>query len=94
MDISVSSNFERLLWFLIHSVSNAQDAQERREAAGIQVKEWQTDLKTKGEFKVEQKVLDAAKVDFGSERVSDAETVIRLAMSINGLTLQARRATY
>lgn len=75
MDILISSNFERLLWFLTYSVSNAQDVQERRKAAGIQVKEWQTDLKTKGGFKVEQKVLDAAKVDFGSERVSDAETV-------------------
>lgn len=75
MDILVSSNFERLLWFLIYSVSNAQDVQGRRQAAGIQVKEWQTDLKTKGGFNVEQKVLNAAKVDFGSERVSDAETV-------------------
>lgn len=31
--------------------------------------EWQTDLKIKGGFDVEQKVLDAAKKDFASERV-------------------------
>lgn len=77
MDILVSSNFERLLWFIAYDVygSDVTGVQERRQAAGLKVKEWQTDLKTKGGFSVEKKVLDAAKADFTSERVSDAETV-------------------
>ena len=77
MDILVSSNFERLLWFLAYDVygSNTASVRERRQAASSKVKEWQTDLKTKGGFGVEQKVLDTAKKDFTSERVSDVETV-------------------
>ncbi|KAH8801767.1 tryptophan synthase beta subunit-like PLP-dependent enzyme [Xylogone sp. PMI_703] len=77
MDILVSSNFERLLWIIAHDVygSDTTSVQERRQTAGSKVKEWQTDLKTKGGFSVEKKVLDAAKADFASERVSDAETV-------------------
>lgn len=47
--------------------------QERRQIAVLKVKEWQTSLKTKGGFCVEQEVLDAAKADFVSEWVSDAE---------------------
>jgi threonine synthase len=77
MDILVSSNFERLLWFIAYDVygSDMMGVQERRQAAGLKVKEWQANLKTKGGFSVEKKVLDAAKADFASERVSDAETV-------------------
>ncbi|KAI9742272.1 MAG: threonine synthase [Claussenomyces sp. TS43310] len=77
MDILVSSNFERLLWFIAYDVygSDTMGVQERRQAAGLKVKEWQTSLKTRGGFNVEKKVLDAAKAHFASERVSDAETV-------------------
>ncbi|KAL8702586.1 MAG: hypothetical protein Q9201_004245 [Fulgogasparrea decipioides] len=77
MDILVSSNFERLLWFVAFDVygSDPMNVKERRQAAGSKVKEWQTDLKTKGGFSVEKKVLDAAKAHFTSERVSDAETI-------------------
>lgn len=77
MDILVSSNFERLLWFIAYDVygSVAMSVQERRQTAGLKIKEWQTDLKTNGGFSVEKKVLDAAKADFASERVSDADTV-------------------
>lgn len=77
MNILVSSNFERLLWFIAYDVygSDMMGVQERRQAAGLKVKEWQTNLKTKGGFSVEKKVLDAAKADFASERVSDAETI-------------------
>ena len=77
MDILVSSNFERLLWFLAYDVYGFKitNMQERRQAAGSKVKQWQTDFKTNGRFSVEKQVLDAAKADFASERVSDAETV-------------------
>lgn len=77
MDILVSSNFERLLWLVAHDVygSKAHSAQERREIAGRNVKEWQTQLKTNGGFSVERTVLDAVCADFSAERVSDAETI-------------------
>ena len=77
MDILVSSNFERLLWFIAYDVygSVAMGEQERRQSAGLKIKEWQTDLKMNGGFSVEKKVLDAAKADLASERVSDADTV-------------------
>ncbi|OXV07664.1 hypothetical protein Egran_04571 [Elaphomyces granulatus] len=80
MDILISSNFERLLWFIAYDVytSNVDGIQERRQIAALKVKEWQTSLKTKGGFCVEQKVLDAARVDFSSERVSDAETLVTI----------------
>ena len=73
----MSSNFERLLWFLAYDVycSAAADVQEKRQIAGSKVKEWQTALKTNGAFSVEQKVLDAAREGFASERVSDPETL-------------------
>ncbi|KAL8653990.1 MAG: hypothetical protein Q9210_001776 [Variospora velana] len=77
MDILVSSNFERLLWFIAYNVygSDRGGVRETRRAAGMKVQEWQTDLKIKGEFSVEKKVLDVANADFTSERVSDTETV-------------------
>lgn len=66
-----------MLWFLAYDAYGSKSAsiQERRQAASSKVKEWQTDFKTKGGFSVEQEVLDAAKKDFTSERVSDAEMV-------------------
>ncbi|KAF6229632.1 hypothetical protein HO173_011487 [Letharia columbiana] len=77
MDILVSSNFERLLWFVAHDIYslNTNSAQEKRERAGRNVKEWQTQLKTNGGFSVEKQVLDAIRADFAAERVSDVETI-------------------
>ncbi|KAL8674085.1 MAG: hypothetical protein Q9168_001520 [Polycauliona sp. 1 TL-2023] len=75
MDILVSSNFERLLWFVAHDVhGKTADAEVKKEIAGRKVKEWQTQLKTNGGFSVDQEVLDAVRADFAAERVSDAET--------------------
>lgn len=77
MDILVSSNFERLLWFVAHDVygSHTNNPQEKKEIAGEKVREWQSQLKTDGGFKVERQVLDAVCADFAAERVSDAETI-------------------
>ena len=77
MDILISSNFERLLWFVAHDVysSDTNSAQEKREIAGRKVKEWQTQLKTNGGFSVEKHLLNAVRADFAAERVSDAETI-------------------
>lgn len=80
MSILVSSNFERLLWFIAYDVygSKTTDVQEKRKLAGLKVKEWQTSLKEHGGFSVEKEVLEAAKADFCSERVSDPETLVTI----------------
>ena len=77
MDILVSSNFERLLWFLADQVSSEKekDTAKRRAAVGEQVRKWLNQLKTDGGFSVDDSILQAAKADFESERVSDVETV-------------------
>lgn len=77
MDILISSNFERLLWFIAYGVytSSVDGIQERRQIAGLKVKEWQTSPKTKGGFRVEQKVLDAAKADFASAGFACGDTI-------------------
>ena len=78
--MQVSSNFERLLWYLAYDTypSSTNNTQEKRKLAGAQVKEWQTALKTTGGFSVDQNVLEAARKDFASERVSDAETLVTI----------------
>ncbi|KZF19475.1 tryptophan synthase beta subunit-like PLP-dependent enzyme [Xylona heveae TC161] len=75
MDILVSSNFERLLWYLAKEVYGKGDETEQRKIAGQKVKQWLDDLKTNGGFGVEPAILEGAKRDFDSERVSDKATV-------------------
>ena len=75
MDILVSSNFERLLWYLAYRTSNAQDNKQRRSEAGEKVKGWLTQLKSEGGFGVSKEILAAAKGQFESERVSDKQTI-------------------
>lgn len=71
MDILVSSNFERLLWYLAYECEAGNDAQK----AGDTLAQWMGDVKTKGQLKVSPAVLEAAKRDFSSERVSDQQTL-------------------
>ncbi|KAF9740897.1 hypothetical protein PMIN02_010759 [Paraphaeosphaeria minitans] len=77
MDILVSSNFERLLWFLAYEVysTSADAVSQRRAQAGDHVKNWLNDLKAKGGFAVDKQILAAAQGDFSSYRVSDEETI-------------------
>ncbi|OLL24494.1 Threonine synthase [Neolecta irregularis DAH-3] len=71
MDILVSSNFERLLWYLA-------DENEPRDA-GEAITGWMHQLKQDGKFAVSKEVLEAAKRDFDSTRVGDAETLATIA---------------
>ncbi|RYN61257.1 Threonine synthase [Alternaria tenuissima] len=77
MDILVSSNFERLLWFLSYDVysTNSDAVSQRRSQAGDHVRNWLNDLKTNGGFAVDKQILEAAQSDFASYRVSDEETI-------------------
>jgi threonine synthase len=87
MDILVSSNFERLLWFL----ALQHNAQHDRAAAGAQVKAWLEALKTSGGFGVDPAILAAAKEHFASERVSDSQTLSTIKDTYLQ-PLEARRA--
>ncbi|GAM89278.1 hypothetical protein ANO11243_073150 [Dothideomycetidae sp. 11243] len=75
MDILVSSNFERLLWYLAYQVYGSGSVEERRKTAGQKVQGWLEQLKSQGGFGVDAFVLNAAKSDFDSERVSDKQTI-------------------
>ncbi|ABN67095.2 threonine synthase [Scheffersomyces stipitis CBS 6054] len=71
MDILISSNFERLLWYLIRdSVANGSD-----EVAGKTLNSWMQQLKETGSVVADPEVLAGARSIFDSERVDDAETV-------------------
>ncbi|THV05763.1 tryptophan synthase beta subunit-like PLP-dependent enzyme [Dendrothele bispora CBS 962.96] len=74
MDILVSSNFERLLWYL--AFENVPEGEgNRREKAGGTVNEWMLKMKNDGRVEVPTAVLEAARRDFCAERVSDEETL-------------------
>lgn len=68
MDILISSNFERLLWYLVRDNVASSD-----EEAGATLHDWFNQLKAHGGFKVPGAVIAAARKDFGSERVEDTE---------------------
>ncbi|KAI2786519.1 Threonine synthase [Penicillium oxalicum] len=75
MDILVSSNFERLLWFFAFQTDKAATADERRKHACESVSSWLNKLKTEGGFQVPAAIIEAAKAEFESERVSNEETI-------------------
>lgn len=69
MDILISSNFERLLWYLARQ--NVADGSD--EKAGATVNDWFAQLKSTGGFEVPEAAIAAARKDFASERVDDAD---------------------
>jgi threonine synthase len=77
MDILVSSNFERLLWFLAYEYAAhaGMDEEWNKKQAGQEVEAWLKELKSKGGFGVNADILNHAKRDFETERVSDSQTV-------------------
>ncbi|GMM38254.1 threonine synthase [Saccharomycopsis crataegensis] len=74
MDILISSNFERLLWYLVrNNLGNDQAAADLQ--AGETLNNWMKDLKAGKPIEVDAKTLEAARADFDSERVSNSETI-------------------
>lgn len=70
MDILISSNFERLLWYLVRdNAANGNDLE-----AGKILNEWMQQLKSTGSVVTPAAVAEAARRDFDSERVTDEET--------------------
>jgi threonine synthase len=77
MDILVSSNFERLLWFLAYEFAAGAglDDEWNKKQAGQEVDAWLKELKNKGGFGVHADILEYARRDFESERISDIQTL-------------------
>lgn len=75
MDIVVSSNFERLLWYLARNAAVDASVPESQKdlRAGEIVNGWMTDLKQTGRFDTGAKVLAEAKKIFDAGHVSDKE---------------------
>ena len=92
MDILVSSNFERLLWYLARECEAKALPEEQKSAkAGQVVKEWMDGVKIKGGIVVSEAVLKAAQRDFLSCRVSDEEVWISSNFSDGRLSRQLAR---
>lgn len=70
MDILISSNFERVLWYLIRDTI----ANKNNEKAGEILSGYMLQLKANGLFSVPDVILNAAREIFDSERVSDEAT--------------------
>ncbi len=77
MDILVSSNFARLLWFLAYEFAAVagMDDEWNKKQAGQEVESWLKQLKANGGFGVHVDILEAARRDLESERVSDPQTL-------------------
>ena len=71
MDILVSSNFERLLWYLAYEASSAASDSTRRASAGATIDDWMKSVKSNGRVEVPVEVLELARRDFLAECVSD-----------------------
>ncbi len=95
MDILVSSNFERLLWYLVyHTGAKELGEEERVSKAGEQIAAWMKDLKEKGRFEVSKEQLELARKDFSAERVSDGETKEAILQYFSSPPSPAHRKSY
>ncbi|OJT10699.1 Threonine synthase [Trametes pubescens] len=76
MDILVSSNFERLLWYLAYEgAAQGADEGSRKKAASATIADWMSKVKSDGRVQVPVAVLELARRDFFAERVSDEQTL-------------------
>lgn len=74
MDILVSSNFERLLWYLAYEAA-AQGAthEDKVRSACATVDGWMGKMKNDGRVEVPTAVLERARRDFVAEAISDSQ---------------------
>ncbi|WWC85270.1 threonine synthase [Kwoniella dendrophila CBS 6074] len=77
MDILLSSNFERLLYFLALDTLDSPSGNQEQDRSKAQEKlnGWMTELKKNGKVDLGEKIKQAAGNDFWSERVSDQQTL-------------------
>ncbi|EGG09147.1 uncharacterized protein MELLADRAFT_42682 [Melampsora larici-populina 98AG31] len=88
MDILVSSNFERLLFYLaLDTLTTSERSEEDKiRKSQAQVNQWMQELKTNGKFVVPTETLQLAKQIFVAGRASDEDTceTIRLHFEREG----------
>ncbi|KAF7366544.1 Tryptophan synthase beta subunit-like PLP-dependent enzyme [Mycena sanguinolenta] len=77
MDILVSSNFERLLWYLAYENVEAEEA-NRHDAACETLAGWMSKMKADGRVPIPTGVLETARRDFLAERISDQQTLLTI----------------
>ncbi|RKF78207.1 Threonine synthase [Golovinomyces cichoracearum] len=96
MDILVSSNFERLLWYLAYGYAAGakMDDEWNKKQAGQEVEAWLKELKSNGGFKVPTEILRAAREDFDSERISDHQTLETIKDFYSPITKNIDRESY
>ncbi|KAF8902617.1 tryptophan synthase beta subunit-like PLP-dependent enzyme [Gymnopilus junonius] len=75
MDILVSSNFERLLWYLAYENAQGANDEEKKHAASKTVDGWMSHLKSNGRVQVPVPVLETARKDFLAEKIPDDLTL-------------------
>ncbi|KAJ3334152.1 threonine synthase [Blyttiomyces sp. JEL0837] len=75
MDILVSSNFERVLWYFARGDGDSSSTVTSPEAASQHIRDWMASLRASGGFTVPDAVVARARKVFSSSRVSDEETL-------------------
>ncbi|KAJ7507283.1 tryptophan synthase beta subunit-like PLP-dependent enzyme [Mycena galericulata] len=83
MDILVSSNFERLLWYLAYE-SAGTDEDARHNAACEILAGWMSKMKSDGRVEIPVAVLETARRDFIAERISDEQTLKTIQSHFEG----------
>lgn len=71
MDISIASNFERLLWYMVRATEGQGDDQK----SGEYLNSLMTDLASKGSFTVSKELITKTRAIFDSYKVTNEETV-------------------
>ncbi|PIA17934.1 threonine synthase [Coemansia reversa NRRL 1564] len=82
MDILVSSNFERFLWYLARDYevpASVTDREQREAQAGKIISQWMDRLKSEGSFAVSPQALEAARQIFWSSNCNDTQTYDTIA---------------
>ncbi|KAJ7094000.1 tryptophan synthase beta subunit-like PLP-dependent enzyme [Mycena belliarum] len=74
MDILVSSNFERLLWYLAYENAGTGEP-SRMTSACDTLAGWMSSMKSDGRVEVPVDVLELARRDFLAKRISDEQTL-------------------
>ncbi|KAF7292891.1 Tryptophan synthase beta subunit-like PLP-dependent enzyme [Mycena indigotica] len=75
MDILVSSNFERLLWYLAYENAQGDDENARMVASSATLASWMSTMRTDGRVAIPVDILETARRDFRATRISDEETL-------------------
>ena len=81
MDIAVSSNFERLLWYLAYQSARQSDETSKRAAACDQVRNWMVGVKNRGTVDLST-VLEEARRDFVADKADDEQVGFNVDLDV------------